>query len=68
MTELGTFGVWKVRGAWQGAQPVFEFVSPMGGLRENRAHPQAHRTTAEAPRLCATPSDSFRAGSAFCLA
>jgi hypothetical protein len=49
-------------------QPIFEFVSPVGGFRANRAHPQAHRATPEAPRLCAAPSDSFRAGSSFCLA
>eukprot|EP00966_Prymnesium_polylepis_P244593 5657585-Prymnesium_polylepis.1 len=68
MTELGTFGAWEVRGAWHGPQPVFEFVSSVGGLRENRAHPHAHRATPKAPRLCAAPSGSFRAGPASRLA
>eukprot|EP00966_Prymnesium_polylepis_P199867 4631928-Prymnesium_polylepis.1 len=68
MTELGTFGSWEVRGAWYRAQPVFEFVSPVGGLRANRAHPHADRATPEAPRLCSAPSGSFLAGPASRLA
>ena len=49
-------------------QPIFEFVSPVGGFRANCAHHQAHRAAPEAPRLCNAPSGSFRVGPTYRLA